>query len=55
MSVTHAARAACRTGSPPLNCPTDAPISSDNADVTVTTVCVELQKSQNARPENRQA
>ena len=51
----HAASAAWRAGSPPLSSPTDAPISSDNADVTVMTVCFELQKSQKTSPENRQA
>jgi hypothetical protein len=55
MSVTHAAIAAWRAGSPPLNSPTDAPISSDSPEVTVTTVCFELQKSQKTSPENKHA
>ena len=55
ISVTHAASAAWRTGSPALKSPTDAPISSDSADVTVTTVCLELQNIQKTSPENRQA
>ncbi len=54
-SAMHAANAAWRAGSPPLSSPTDAPISSDSADVTVMTVRVELQNSQKTRPENRQA
>ena len=33
-----------------LNSPTDAPISSDSAEVTVMTVCFELQKSQKTSP-----
>ena len=32
-----------------------APIKSDSADVTVMTVCFELQKSQNTSPEKRHA
>ena len=55
ISAAHAASAACRAGSPPLRVATELPISSDRADVTVMTVCLELQKSQNTRPENRQA
>ena len=55
ISVMQAASAACRAGSPPLSSPTDAPISSDSADVTVIAVCLELQNSQNTSPENRQA
>ena len=55
ISVTPAASAAWRSGSPALKSPTDAPISSDNADVTVMTVCFELQKIQNTSPENRHA
>src|SRR5688500_20174395 len=55
MSAVHAASAAWRAGSPPLSSPTDDPISSDNADVTVMTVCLELQRNQNTSPENRQA
>ena len=55
MSAAHAASAACRAGSPPLSSPTDAPIRSDSADVTVTTVCFELQRSQKTSPEKRQA
>ena len=55
MSVTQAASAAWRAGSPALSSPTDAPINSDNADVTVMTVCFELQRPQKTRPEKRQA
>ena len=55
MSASAAASAACRAGSPALRSPTDAPTSSDSADVTVMTVCRELQKIQNTSPENRQA
>ena len=55
MSAMQAASAACRAGSPALRSPTDAPIRSDSADVTVMTVCFELQKSQKTSPENRQA
>ena len=55
MSATEAANAAWRAGSPALNSPTDAPIKSDSADVTVMTVCFELQKSQKASPEKRHA
>ena len=54
-SATHAASAAWRAGSPPLSSPTDAPISSESAEVTVMTVCFELQNSQKTSPENRQA
>src|SRR6478609_9719994 len=35
--------------------PNDAPTSSEMAEVTVTTVCRELQKIQKTRPPNRQA
>ncbi len=55
MSVTAAAMAACRPGSPALNSPTDAPIKSESADVTVMTVCFELHKSQKTSPEKRHA
>ena len=55
MIATQAANAAWRAGSPALNSPTDAPISSDSADVTVMTVCFELQKSQKTSPEKRHA
>jgi hypothetical protein len=54
-SATHAASEAWRAGSPPLKSPTDAPISSESAEVTVMTVCFELQKSQKTSPEKRQA
>ena len=55
ISATHAANAAWRAGSPPLSSPTDAPMRSDSADVTVMTVWRELQNSQKTRPENRHA
>ena len=55
ISVTLAAIVACRAGSPALNSPTDAPINSESAEVTVITVCFELQNSQNTSPEKRQA
>ena len=55
MIARHAASAACRDGSPPLNSPTDAATSSDNAEVTVMTVCLELQNSQKTSPEKRHA
>ena len=50
-----AASAAKREGSPPEISPSDAPIRSDIAEVTVTTVWRELQNNQNTRPPNRQA
>ena len=46
MSAVHAANAAWLAGLPALSSPTDAPIKSDSADVTVMTVCFELQNSQ---------
>ena len=55
MRAAQAAIAACFAGSPALSSPTEAPMRSDNADVTVMTVCFELQKIQNTRPENKQA
>jgi hypothetical protein len=55
ISAMHAASAVCRAGSPPLSPLTDAPASSDSADVTVTTVCRELQKIQKTSPPNRHA
>ena len=50
-----AARAAWRVGSPPSKPASDVPIRREIADVTVTAVCFELQKSQNIMPAKRQA
>lgn len=50
-----AARAPNRVVSPPATSPSDAPTSSEMAEVTVIDVCRELQKSQNTSPEKRQA
>src|SRR5207247_11165985 len=44
-----------RDGSPFASPPSDAPSSSDMADVTVIAVCLELQNSQKTSPEKRQA
>ena len=55
MIARHAASAACRDGSPALNSPTDAATRSDSAEVTVMTVCFELQNSQKTSPEKRHA
>jgi len=44
-----------RAASPPASCPKVDPSSNETADVTVTTVCRELQNNQNTRPEKRQA
>ena len=54
-SAVAAANAPKRAGSPPAIVPSDAPTSTEIADVTVIAVCRELQNSQNSRPENRQA
>ena len=48
-----AASAAWRAGSPAATSASDAPTRSEIADVTVTAVCCELQKSQNTSPANR--
>src|SRR4051794_7728633 len=48
-----AASAACRTGSAPAISASEAPTSSEIADVTVTAVWRELQNTQNASPPNR--
>ncbi len=50
-----AARALNRLVSPPAISPNDAPTSREMAEVTVTTVCRELQKSQKTSPPNKQA
>ena len=39
----------------PARAPSEVPTSSEIAEVTVTAVCRELQKSQKTRPANRQA
>lgn len=53
--AVHAASDANRCGSPPARPPSDVPISSEIAEVTVIAVWRELQNSQNTRPEKRQA
>ena len=50
-----AASALNRVVSPPAISPSDAPTSSDMAEVTVMDVYRELQNSQKTRPENRHA
>src|SRR4051812_8772833 len=55
ISAVHAANAAKRLVSPPARSPSDAPTSSEIADVTVMAVCRELQKIQKTNPENRHA
>src|SRR4051812_7298455 len=49
------ANAPKRAVSPPAIAPSDAPSNNEIADVTVTTVCRELQNSQNTKPPNRHA
>jgi hypothetical protein len=53
--AVQAARVATRAGSPLAASPRVAPMSREMAEVTVTAVCFELQKSQKTRPEKRQA
>src|ERR1700751_1572929 len=55
INAVHDARAQNREASPPAKSPSDAPTSTEIADVTVIAVCRELQNSQNTRPEKRQA
>src|SRR4030095_4854224 len=50
-----AASAPKRVGSPPAVSPSDAPVSNEIADVTVTTVCLELQNNQKTSPPNKHA
>src|ERR1700739_2729496 len=50
-----AARALKRGVSPPAISPSEAPTSKDMADVTVTTVCRELQNSQKTSPPKQHA
>ena len=54
-SAVLAAIAPKRAGSPPAMLPSDEPMSSEIADVTLIHVCCELQKSQNTRPPNKHA
>ena len=54
-NAVPAASAPNRDVSPPLISPSDAPMSSEMAEVTVTAVCRELQKSQKTSPPNKQA
>src|SRR5436309_3240508 len=54
-SAVPAARALNRVASPPAIWPSDAPISNEMAEVTETTVCRELQNSQNTKPDSKQA
>jgi hypothetical protein len=49
------ARTAWRDASPPVIAPRLDPTSREIAEVTVIAVYFELQKSQNTRPEKRQA
>lgn len=50
-----AANALKRVGSPPEISPSEAPTSSEMAEVTVIAVWRELQNSQNTKPPNKQA
>src|SRR4051812_33437796 len=54
-SAVPAASAPKRVVSPPAMSASDAPTSSEMAEVTVTAVWRELQNSQKTNPENRQA
>ena len=54
-SAVQAASAPKRAGSPPAMLPSDEPMSSEIAEVTLIEVCRELQKSQNTSPPNRHA
>ena len=53
--AVHEASAAKRVVSPAAIPPRLEPTRREIAEVTVTTVCFELQKSQKTRPENKQA
>src|SRR5262245_60271666 len=54
-NAVPAASAPKRVVSPPAISPSDAPVSNEIAEVTVTTVCRELQNNQKTSPPNRQA
>ena len=54
-TAVPAASALNRVVSPPAIPPSDAPMSSEMADVTVIVVCRELQNSQKTSPPNRHA
>jgi hypothetical protein len=54
-TAVPAANALNRVVSPPEIPPNEAPTSSEMADVTVMTVCRELQNSQKTSPPNRHA
>jgi len=53
--AVHDARAQNLEASPPARSPSDAPTSTEIAEVTVIAVCRELQNNQKTRPENRHA
>src|ERR1041385_8777625 len=55
INAVHDAKAQNREVSPPARSPSDAPTSTEIAEVTVTAVCRELQNNQKTRPEKRQA
>src|ERR1700747_848800 len=55
IKAVHDARAQNREGSPPARSPSDAPTSTEIADVTVIAVCRELQNNQKTSPAQRQA
>src|SRR4030095_6567623 len=54
-SAVQAASAAKRAGSPPARLPSEEPISSEIADVTLTAVCRELHNIQYTSPPARHA
>jgi hypothetical protein len=54
ISAVAEARAAYRPAPPPARSPSELPTSSEMAEVTVTAVCRELQRSQKISPANRQ-
>src|SRR5579862_2626952 len=54
-NAVPAASAPKRVVLPPAISPSEAPTSKDMADVTVTTVCRELQNNQKTNPPNRHA
>jgi hypothetical protein len=55
MSAVQVASTQNLVGSPPASSPSEAPTSSEIAEVTVITVWRELQNSQKTRPGNRHA
>ena len=55
VNAVHAASAPKRLASPPAMAPSDEPIKSEIADVTVMAVCRELQNSQKTSPGNKHA